>query len=261
MQDRTDQRQPEAVGDDRRAARPAREAIIVFALVTLGCALMWRLGQAVPFVGRHLHVFIAALFLYVPTWLLNRRGERFEDFGMTAQPVGRGLAAFGLASAIVFPLFGVGFVLYYRAVCAGLAAGYPLPSAYRSMCARFAGSWGAARWRTGFWRLLNTVAAQLIVVALPEEYFFRGYVQTQLFRAWPAKRTFLGARVGWALIVTCALFALGHVLVDFNGLRLAVFFPALLFGWLRESTGSILAPVLFHASANLVSHHLHRALF
>jgi membrane protease YdiL (CAAX protease family) len=33
--------------------------------------------------------------------------------------------------------------------------------------------------------------------------------------------------------------------------RLAVFFPALLFGWLRARTGGIGASVLFHASCNL----------
>jgi membrane protease YdiL (CAAX protease family) len=33
--------------------------------------------------------------------------------------------------------------------------------------------------------------------------------------------------------------------------RLAVFFPALLFGWLRARTGGIGASVVFHALCNL----------
>ena len=63
------------------------------------------------------------------------------------------------------------------------------------------------------------------------------------------------------LLVASVLFALGHLLVDFNGLRLAVFFPALVFGWMRQYSGSILASVLFHASSNLVSELLHDSFF
>ena len=70
-----------------------------------------------------------------------------------------------------------------------------------------------------------------------------------------------GGNIGPALILTSLLFALGHFLVDFNGLRLAVFFPALVFGWLRQSSGSILASILFHASSNLVSDVLHTLFF
>src|SRR5713101_5207743 len=33
--------------------------------------------------------------------------------------------------------------------------------------------------------------------------------------------------------------------------RLAVFFPALLFGWLREKTGTVLGATLLHAAFNL----------
>ena len=63
----------------------------------------------------------------------------------------------------------------------------------------------------------------------------------------------LGAPVGWALVVSSALFALGHVAVIPNPQRLAVFFPALLFGWMRARTGSIAAGASFHALCNVVS--------
>jgi membrane protease YdiL (CAAX protease family) len=34
---------------------------------------------------------------------------------------------------------------------------------------------------------------------------------------------------------------------------LLVFFPALLFGWLRERTGTIVGSTLFHAACNILS--------
>jgi membrane protease YdiL (CAAX protease family) len=57
------------------------------------------------------------------------------------------------------------------------------------------------------------------------------------------------------------LFALGHVLVDFNPQRLAVFFPALAFGWMRARTGSLAAGAVFHALCNLLADVLHASFF
>jgi membrane protease YdiL (CAAX protease family) len=49
------------------------------------------------------------------------------------------------------------------------------------------------------------------------------------------------------------IFAIGHVLTIRHPARLAVFFPALLFGWLRQRTGGVGASVLLHASCNIFS--------
>ena len=62
-------------------------------------------------------------------------------------------------------------------------------------------------------------------------------------------------------ITSAVLFALGHVLVDFNPQRLAVFFPALVFGWMRARTGSLAAGAMFHALCNLLSDVLHTSFF
>jgi hypothetical protein len=97
----------------------------------------------------------------------------------------------------------------------------------------------------------DTVAGQFVVIALPEEAFFRGYLQTELETAWPWKVKILGAELGLGWLVSCALFAAGHYLTIPNPGRLAVFFPALLFGWLRVRTRGIGAGVVFHALCNL----------
>ena len=61
--------------------------------------------------------------------------------------------------------------------------------------------------------------------------------------------------------MSSALFALGHLLVIPNPQRLAVFFPALVFGWMRARTGSIAAGATFHALCNVVSDVLHTSYF
>ena len=110
-------------------------------------------------------------------------------------------------------------------------------------------------------RFLLLAFSQLVVVAIPEELFFRGYLMERLEQVWPPTKNLFGARVGWALVVSSALFALGHLLVIPNPQRLAVFFPALVFGWMRARTGSIAAGATFHALCNVVSDVLHTSYF
>ena len=103
------------------------------------------------------------------------------------------------------------------------------------------------------------LVGQLVVIALPEEAFYRGYLQTALDDVWRPRWRLLGAPVGWGIVVTSAVFALGHLVTEPHPNRLAVFFPALLFGWLRNRTGGIGAAVTFHALCNLFSSYLERS--
>ena len=84
---------------------------------------------------------------------------------------------------------------------------------------------------------MNDVVGQLSLIALPEEVFYRGYLQTRLDDAWPLRVRLFGASVGPSVVVTSAIFALGHLLTIHDPGRLAVFFPSLVFGWLRARTG------------------------
>jgi len=99
---------------------------------------------------------------------------------------------------------------------------------------------------------------QVLVIALPEEAFYRGYLQSRLDDVWAPRWSVLGARVGPGLLVGAAIFALGHVVTVHLPVRLAVFFPALLFGWLRARTGGIGASVCFHAFCNVYAQLLGR---
>jgi membrane protease YdiL (CAAX protease family) len=46
-----------------------------------------------------------------------------------------------------------------------------------------------------------------------------------------------------------------------NPQRLAVFFPALLFGWMRARTGSIAPGAVYHALCNVLADLLHTSYF
>lgn len=105
---------------------------------------------------------------------------------------------------------------------------------------------------------LEDFVSQLAVIALPEEAFFRGYLQSRLDVAFPRRVRILGAEVGLSIVVTSALFAVGHIATIRSPARLAVFFPSLLFGWLRARTGGIGASVVFHATCNVFSETLGR---
>jgi membrane protease YdiL (CAAX protease family) len=228
-------------------SRPLREALIVFAVATAAAAALYQLGRFVPIVGNNLQAFIAAVFIYLPVWATRRRDKDIADYGFTVRPVGRSLAFAGATLAIVFPLFLVAFVWFYQTVCGGETLAALAPPGF---CARFRG-WDALAHPRAPAELLTAIFAQLVVVALPEELFFRGYLLGRLEEALPPRRRFLGGGLGAALLLSALLFALGHVLVDGNPRRLAVFFPGLLFGWLRSATGSIFAGTLVHAAANL----------
>lgn len=95
------------------------------------------------------------------------------------------------------------------------------------------------------------VPYHLFFVAIPEEFFYRGYVQTRLNEVFPRKFLIFGTPVGWALPIACAYFAFGHSLVTFRWWHFATFFPGLAFGWMRERTGHPLAGAMFHAWCNV----------
>ncbi|MFN0063152.1 MAG: myxosortase MrtX [Myxococcaceae bacterium] len=196
-------------------------------------------------------VLATVAFLYVPLWFLRRRGEDAGDYGLTFRHWRKDLAVAAKVLAVVTPLFILVFWAFVQAI-------QWAPSSWRAMLTplnlepHFAFRLPA--------RFPEWVLDQLFVVALPEEFFYRGYMQTRLRTAWPDGRSFLGVRWGRAFWVTALLFALGHLAI-FQVWRLAVFFPALLFGWVRERTGTVLGATLVHAGCNLLEMVLEASFF
>lgn len=93
-------------------------------------------------------------------------------------------------------------------------------------------------------------------VGFGEEILFRGYIQSRLNAAFGKPLRFFGVKWGWGIIITSLLFGLVHIFTSFNpflgkfGLNWpygfwTIFF-GLAFGYLREKTGSIVAPAILH---------------
>lgn len=139
-----------------------------------------------------------------------------------------------IAAALIYPFFWLGFRLWWQVGPFRPAPLVELPS---------------------------MALGELLVIALPEEAFYRGYLQTSLDRELGKRVKVFGARLGWGVLLTSAIFAVGHLFTEFNPARLAVFFPSLVFGFLRARTGGIGASVLFHAMCNLFSWYLLRSYF
>lgn len=237
-----------------------RDVLVAFVLASALVAALGLAARGVGIIQSNLGALVAIVFLYVPVYYARRRDEDLYDYGFTTEPLGRGLA-FGLgAPLLIFPIFAAGFVLFYDIVCASGAPEALARLAPPGMCRTWKG-WAQAHWPAIDWELVKLAGFQIIVVALPEELFFRGFIHRLLERAIPPKRRVLGGGIGKALLLSSALFALGHMLVVFDPRRLAVFFPGLLFGWLRSATGSILAGTLCHAASNLFIHVLTRVFF
>ncbi len=192
----------------------------------------------------HANTAVGVTFLVV-TWWMALRGDvaSVRAYGLAlgglTEPValaarrlaGDGLRAVGwalLMAAIFFPPFWIGFKLWWN-VSGSFALTFPSD-------------------------FHNRVLGQLLVIALPEEAFFRGFLQSALDGRWARRRwRILGAEVGLGWLLAAAIFAVGHLLTIPHPSRLGVFFPALLFGWMRARTGGIGASVVFHVMCNLYS--------
>jgi membrane protease YdiL (CAAX protease family) len=97
-------------------------------------------------------------------------------------------------------------------------------------------------------------AKNTFLIALPEELFYRGFLETRLERWWPTKRFVAWIPLGRTVFVASALFALGHFLGEYNPARLGPFFPAFLFSALTRRSGSIAGAVAFHGLCNTFSY-------
>jgi membrane protease YdiL (CAAX protease family) len=240
----------------RARADALRELLAVFAAVTVVTVVVSWIGRVSP-LGDYVHVVVGALFL----WSALRMAQRQPD----------GLARCGLQlGGLLEPSDPPPSGLLASVKDLLLALGRATPSALRELGVALAVAavvfppfvlgfrfWHAPE-RAFALRVPDELASyaltQLLVVAVPEEAFFRGYLQTRATDAFPQLRRVLGAMLSpRAWLLQAALFALIHFAVDLNPARLAVFFPALLFGWLRALRGGIGAPAALHALCNLFS--------
>jgi membrane protease YdiL (CAAX protease family) len=230
-----------------------RELLVTWAkcLVVLAVAKAASFVDPTGMLGANLAGVAAFVFVAFPDGRLRRRGEHWDDYGLewwgiadprTWRAWARGTGIALVAALVLFPPFAASFWAY-----AEYAPSLPGPLA-RALAPYWTPPDIAFRLPSGF---PLRVLVQLLVVALPEEMFYRGWMQTAWARTRPERRAdVLGAKLGPGFFWTQLLFAAGHLVV-LQPWRLATFFPGLFFGWLRERSGGLAAPVVFHAISNL----------
>lgn len=98
---------------------------------------------------------------------------------------------------------------------------------------------------------LLLIGYHLFFVAIPEEFFYRGYLQTRLDELFGTRWKVLGAMVGPGLLITTVIFAFGHSIVVYQWWHVYIIVPGLAFGWLRARTGDVMAGAFFHAWCNI----------
>ncbi|MDB4933471.1 MAG: Abortive infection protein, partial [Labilithrix sp.] len=177
-------------------ARAFVEAVVASAIVT---CVVTAASALLP--DRYVATAVGFLFLGA-TWALVWRGDdaRVERSGLAlgglvlpgpidgrrlARSVGQAIAWAVLFAAITFVPFFFGWRTFWHA----------------------RGTFGL---HVQAWETINEIFGQLVIIALPEEAFYRGYLQSRLDDALPGRIRVLGAEVGPALIVTSIIFALGH---------------------------------------------------
>jgi len=207
--------------------------VVIIWTVAIGIILIFKLISSIPFIRENLWGIAGLVFLFLPLEYLYRKKEHPANFGITWKGLGQGLFWAGIIMAITFP---------------------PYIPAYK---------WWFARGDFDFHLPLTfykEVVGFFLLVALPEEVFYRGFMQTRLDTIFKGRVSILGAKVGWALVITAAFFAIGH-LVEPRPDKLGTFFPGLVFGWLRARTGSIGGAVFFHAMCNIWAQFLRYGYF
>ena len=220
----------EAPAEERTLEPPTadlREPLLVYLAVIVFLGGLARL-RFIPFIAENLGALAILPFVYLPAWILWKKRRDFKAYGISWDAFGRHLGTGLLLCVIVLPPFWLGYHLYGTLLC-GHEFAFQLPEDFLE---RFVGN--------------------LLVIALPEEFLFRGYLQTHTDLRWPGGIRFLGARVGWSAVVVSALFALLHLATDLAPFKLGVFFPSLLFCWLKARTGSIVPGIVFHGLANVM---------
>ncbi len=204
----------------------------VWALIAADVAF-WRMGFAVA----ESILWGASLFamLFLPSLIAHRRKIDLSACTARLSPSWRDLR------------WGVGALLL---LCAPIALGH---YGYMTQIAGRVPAFSQTDFAPIAERLPREILWQFLCVALPEEYFFRGFAQTNIANLLKnASKPFVRKT---APAISAALAALAFALVHVpNGgfARLATFFPGCLFGFLRCKTDGLPAAVFAHAACNLM---------
>jgi len=182
-----------------------------------------------PWLNQYSGTLTAVLLVYPPVLFSFYTRSPIIFWKIDGPTIQNSLLAFALLSFLVFPFVFAGNHLYQN---------------------RFFGFTYHAASNHELWSI---ALAQFVIVAFPEEFFFRGYLQEALSKHFPPTAKLFGVPFGRAQWLTIGLFALSHSLITLQWWHVFIVVPAIGFGWLKEKTGRIWAGALFHAACNVFS--------
>jgi hypothetical protein len=234
---------------------PEREVVVAWRLaaVVLVTLLLVKPLGSIPWLGPIAFTLAAGLQLYLPIWRMDTLRLDYSFLGLHTERLRDDLRLVGVCCLVTFVPFALGHHLFMTHARDWVVQwGFPewasfLP--HHQLAPRL--PVGLGEWGDGLSWFAVMALTHLFGVALPEETFYRGYLQPRLEERWPPKTRFLGVALGRAAVICAALFALGHFLGEWNPLRLGPFLPGLLFAWLRNATGSIFGAIGYHALCNI----------
>lgn len=228
-------------GEGRVRVFSRKSLAVELAVVTAACLAVIHIlyiARGNAFIAAHLSYFVAYILIGAPILVLWVRKRRLDFFSFGLKGFFKSVWVFVVASIIVFPPFLV------------------LAHFWQTLV------WDVHPYRVaGFPGFTSAMVVQILVVALPEEFYFRGYFQSAMDKIFPKARRVLGANLGWGWFLTALIFAFAHSFITYKWWHFSIFFPALVFGYLRERTGNIIAPTLFHAASNLLMDWFSRCYF
>lgn len=187
-----------------------------------------------PYVNSYLDIIVSVLFLYTPILFLFAKKMHPVYYGIWKKGAIKSILRALFVSFFIFPLYTIGFYLYNK-YSNGLSMSIILIKQLFQP------------------RFLLFVLNNLLMVAIPEEIFYRGYLQSELRTCDTRKITLLGVNIGYSFLLVNIMFAIGHIILIPNITRLAVFFPGLVFSWLREKDDNIAGAIVFHWLSNILS--------
>lgn len=205
------------------------QAWIVWGVVIFLASLAFQL-RFVSWIGNNLTFITSALLVYAPVFVLYRNKESFDFFEKNWREFFSSLKTLLWTLLVIAPPLFLANHFFQE---------YFFQTHYVSS------SKNSSLWGIFFFHVL--------VVAFPEEFFFRGYLLKRFQNYFQDTFTFLGVPTGKGFFLTALVFAMSHSFITLRWWHFSIFFPALVFGWLRVKTKGLFAPILFHALSNVFS--------
>ena len=219
--------------------------------IALGVTLAIGLAKHFPFAAGLAGLAAAAAQLVIPLRYALTSSDGDDGIGYSFTGLGKDLPlVLGILVVTLIP-FWFAHELWWTALGVADGTGSQLAIPDGDAAVWLNARVGADPFLLSLLSLTELLAIHLLGVALPEELFYRGFLQPKLCRSFEDKPLALGLVWNHGIAIAAGLFALAHFLGEYNPARLGPFFPALIMGMLRRRSGSVASAVVLHAAFNV----------